>query len=454
MCRVPRRAVVRRQRRASCFSYRLLFCVLVAFVGAFAAVNFAAAATFAEDIPGATAAREALALVGRVYAAPERSPALLRNWSRWEENAELDVASWFRQTANGAAAGGPVELHIQVRRNASEAAGSVARPQARPQGVPATAGGTVATSGGPRPQPRSVPAPAVDAVASSGSTPARPRSVPAFAGGTLARSRSVPASVGDTVATYGGKVPLSSVTARLDRCAIVGTAKALVGRRLGPEIDRHDTVIRVNRLPSPRFFADFGRKTDVYFVQLMALHDCKRFKDMFLGSAPDQTCEFRGARPCSYGTLVFKPESWDPRESKKNRAPFPRFEPNCSLVCDAPGLVCGEEEWHLHTAVARFPALGRHVPTSGFEAFFTFAPICKSTRLYGFSGSGTADGHLHNEQTHDYNAEHDVLGRIAQGTLADSQWERNAQMPTGVSAWLRQCLTERARAGNLSVASA
>merc|ERR1711920_714104 len=48
-------------------------------------------------------------------------------------------------------------------------------------------------------------------------------------------------------------------------CALVGASSNLLSQRLGAEIDRHDTVIRINRMPTEKYFADFGQRTDVYF---------------------------------------------------------------------------------------------------------------------------------------------------------------------------------------------
>merc|ERR1719215_2584345 len=52
-----------------------------------------------------------------------------------------------------------------------------------------------------------------------------------------------------------------------DRCAIVGGASTLEGRGKGAEIDAHDTVIRVNRIPTTQFQEDFGLRTDVLFAR-------------------------------------------------------------------------------------------------------------------------------------------------------------------------------------------
>merc|ERR1740121_2082361 len=57
-----------------------------------------------------------------------------------------------------------------------------------------------------------------------------------------------------------------SLDASFDTCALVGSSTNLVDGELGKEIDKHDLVVRVNRLPIARYFRDFGQKTDVFFA--------------------------------------------------------------------------------------------------------------------------------------------------------------------------------------------
>eukprot|EP00971_Amphidinium_carterae_P063835 1263638-Amphidinium_carterae.1 len=52
---------------------------------------------------------------------------------------------------------------------------------------------------------------------------------------------------------------------RLGRCAVVGSGNAMLGSGYGEEVDAHDTVVRVNRLPTESFFGDFGQRTSILF---------------------------------------------------------------------------------------------------------------------------------------------------------------------------------------------
>ena len=74
-------------------------------------------------------------------------------------------------------------------------------------------------------------------------------------------------------------VPVEEVLTRLSgrpfdeslgSCALVGGSSILEGSRQGPRIEAQDTVIRVNRLPHPRHFGDVGKRTDIYFVNLLS----------------------------------------------------------------------------------------------------------------------------------------------------------------------------------------
>ncbi|CAK0872648.1 unnamed protein product, partial [Prorocentrum cordatum] len=87
----------------------------------------------------------------------------------------------------------------------------------------------------------------------------------------------------DVVSNYTGDddtLPLP-----MKRCALVGGSSILHDRGLGPEIDAHDTVIRVNRLPTPAFFADWGRRTDIYFAEPDFFRYSLQTKQMGLRSA-------------------------------------------------------------------------------------------------------------------------------------------------------------------------
>eukprot|EP00746_Dinoflagellata_sp_MGD_P154537 gnl/MRDRNA2_/MRDRNA2_84870_c2_seq1.p1 gnl/MRDRNA2_/MRDRNA2_84870_c2~~gnl/MRDRNA2_/MRDRNA2_84870_c2_seq1.p1 ORF type:complete len:365 (+),score=40.38 gnl/MRDRNA2_/MRDRNA2_84870_c2_seq1:342-1436(+) len=285
-------------------------------------------------------------------------------------------------------------------------------------------------------------------------------------------------SVSDVLTTLWGKERINSIPVHLKRCALVGSSNYLVGRRLGREIDDHDIVIRVNRLPTPTFIEDFGNKTDVYFSEVTRFRSCAGFMDNFLSFSGKQSprtdwCNFTGKQPCRYKVFILKGSDFRMPEV------FPGDEPGCKLVCSAPDLVCGEQATEIFQVVTWLPRL-KQIPTSGLQAFFTFAPICSSMRLYGFGGEGTADHHFSNTKTHNYDLEHEILHRIINASFSDSDWERwhsteqvmrnrllnlpatsrrrlpeptvqNWPKPDGISKWLRWHLVEHARHGALSI---
>ena len=258
-------------------------------------------------------------------------------------------------------------------------------------------------------------------------------------------------SVPDAVVGFAGRGRLPSLPARLDRCALVGSGSALLGSRLGPEIDSHDTVIRVNRLPSPRLYPDFGKRTDILMAEVMLLQDCSSYRDAYLGQDQETSCPFQGQQRCQYTSIIFR--------GLAARERFPRKDPGCIPKCNAPpGPACGEMAPDVRHAVQRFPAIGSHLPSAGFESFWTMAPLCNSIRLYGFGGGANADGHFMNQRTHNYSAEHRVLFQVVSGLYPDSGWEPTRGHPNRTDAYVRTFAWFRAHAlrlldaGNLSMA--
>merc|ERR1712061_549714 len=98
---------------------------------------------------------------------------------------------------------------------------------------------------------------------------------------------------------------------------------------------------------------------------------------------------------------------------------FPEGEPDCNVSCTAPGLVCGEQAQELHLTVYLLPFAKHRPPTAGFQAFFTFAPICMSIDLYGFGGLSNVDNHLASTGIHNYTAEHIFFDRLCRGEIRD-----------------------------------
>ena len=240
-------------------------------------------------------------------------------------------------------------------------------------------------------------------------------------------------SARDAVTSFNGTARDVS-RQHLGRCALIGSGIGLRGKRLGNEIDSHDTVIRINRLPAPDMACDLGQRSDVLVARLLSLHDCSTYRTSVLtrptsktsrhglsNAVAATTCHFRGTRSCPYRLLVLVP----PRSAGffLNGRDFPRGDPGCVLRCTAPGLNCAAVPAALVHAAHQLRGLRSNGMrpaqelTAGLLAFLTLAPLCTAVRLYGFGGSGNIDGHLLNEQLHSYAAEHALLYNLSGGIV-------------------------------------
>eukprot|EP00928_Gymnodinium_smaydae_P092585 TRINITY_DN76485_c0_g1_i1.p1 TRINITY_DN76485_c0_g1~~TRINITY_DN76485_c0_g1_i1.p1 ORF type:complete len:363 (+),score=37.79 TRINITY_DN76485_c0_g1_i1:84-1172(+) len=240
----------------------------------------------------------------------------------------------------------------------------------------------------------------------------------------------------------------------LGRCALIGGGSSLVGRGRGPEIDSYDTVIRVNRIPTELYFADVGRKTDVYFADAHHLFANGSCEYLVMGTGASIPCSLRpetsssaahaAERGCPFQLLVLKGSdvAEKPRPGKLWAEKFPLERPGWRP--ERTRIPVAHQSEGVNGAAYFFPALVRkHLfiwtrrrPTNGLQALLTFAPLCESLSLFGFAGNASADGHGMGG-FHDFDGEHLLLARLAAGTLRDDEWLLDHEAPTGVSRWLR-----------------
>jgi len=233
---------------------------------------------------------------------------------------------------------------------------------------------------------------------------------------------------GDGVYTMLGGGEMSTAVG-FGRCALVGSSDKMVGQGVGADIDGHDTVIRVNRIPVPEFAQDFGLRTDVLFTGAVAdsveQYSQAGIKFKFLGGAMG-SCAYSGG--CPFTALLLK--GADARECKmdfEGRYPpsLPGWRPSSSSVS-----VAHQDEainrlgyWMLqHKGYLPQYTHRRLIrPTNGFQAFLTAGLLCESVDVYGFSGStGTADGHEVNLDIHNMTREHELMAWAAKRTLDDN----------------------------------
>lgn len=241
-----------------------------------------------------------------------------------------------------------------------------------------------------------------------------------------------------------------------DRCALVGSSLELVGKGLGPEIDGHTTVIRVNRLPTRAYHSDFGKNTDVYFIQ----HKHARrdyFLGVLMGDGANIPCEYRGrGGRCSVGSVVMGADiDWATYKSYVHEPSSFKWEDR--FLSDLKGsqlnvssrFPVGFQVAAIAMASHIFNAFWGKEPTSGFHAFLLFTPICRSLRLYGFSGGETADQHEMWEG-HPLSQEHGVIDRLVRGAICDSELRTGAVRGTPAFRWLRDNLPVFSSAGRVT----
>mmetsp|Transcript_59288 Transcript_59288/g.165525 ORF Transcript_59288/g.165525 Transcript_59288/m.165525 type:complete len:290 (+) Transcript_59288:93-962(+) len=223
--------------------------------------------------------------------------------------------------------------------------------------------------------------------------------------------------------------------ADLGDCALVGSSAVLSGSGRGADIDRHETVIRVNRLPILEYFEDFGSKTDVIVLnEKLSTHG----QVEYLGGAR-RSCvpKHVDAEPvCNVTAVVLK------GRGVSARAKWARS-----------GLRVGMMMPLQRDVASAMPAMDKILPSAGFLAFLTVAPLCSSLTLYGFGGSsGTADGHIVGEfgAHHDFETENSILDRIVAGVMRPSDWDSNDKaMPSDQHLLFRRLM--EAKVGRMSI---
>jgi len=257
-----------------------------------------------------------------------------------------------------------------------------------------------------------------------------------------------------SVVMLDGQFPLN-----LGRCALVGGGDGMVGRKRGAEIDRLDTVIRVNRVPMKQHYEDFGRRTDVYFADAHHFHPDGKYEYMVIGDGGTHPCNYSRANDaklrCPFSALVLK-GSDSPEKGKLWAERFPEESPGWRP--SGSKLPIGHQSEGVNVAAYLFAPLyhnyllvwTRKRPTNGFHALLTFAPLCSSLRLYGYDGLGTADGHVIG-RSHDLETEHLMLKQMVAGQLPGAEWQIGRNAPTGASLWLRGRFTALSTQGGLII---
>ena len=201
------------------------------------------------------------------------------------------------------------------------------------------------------------------------------------------------------------------------RCALVGSGECLANRSLGADIDAHDVVIRVNRLPvvitlssgdpkeskQQREAQDLGRRTDVLFsydglqhidkgfLLALGLHFGPAHRRVHVDSSSAANCSFvegaaREGPPCPFrayaATRCYNGRGW---RNMPFRPPQLHAPPALGCLRDA---VADATQGASLAAQNPWPSRGGapYVPTTGLVAVLAFSRACSVLDLFGFSG--------------------------------------------------------------------
>mmetsp|Transcript_25860 Transcript_25860/g.63646 ORF Transcript_25860/g.63646 Transcript_25860/m.63646 type:complete len:473 (+) Transcript_25860:201-1619(+) len=156
--------------------------------------------------------------------------------------------------------------------------------------------------------------------------------------------------------TMNFTVPLSSRrAAALLSCALVGSGSELLGSGLGPTIDQHDVVVRLNRAPVQGFERDVGSFTTLRYTNNLN----EGFREFINSEAVISSKWCSSGPPCDRKNIIQR------LGGKKVHGLNPAF-----------------------VAYARrdtFAAEVGHNPSSGFVATLLLLHLCHSVSILGFS---------------------------------------------------------------------
>merc|ERR1711972_1083906 len=177
----------------------------------------------------------------------------------------------------------------------------------------------------------------------------------------------------------------------------------------------------INRMPTAKYFADFGQRTDLFFC-----HDKNVGKSGFSIQFMDGEWRQCGAAPnrtiCSPATHFVWLNLWNDEWIEKYRTLLKKNSETLfvgatklKVGCLANLLLNGRLK-----APPKWEGTSWRWQSAGFGAFLTFGYLCKSLRLYGFGGLENADAHgeiAWATERHNYTREHEMMRKLISGSL-------------------------------------
>ena len=193
---------------------------------------------------------------------------------------------------------------------------------------------------------------------------------------------------------------------RRHTCAVVGSSAWLNGSKLGPQIDGHDVVLRINRAPArgSAYEADVGRRTSIRVLDPVSKYD---FDPRVLEEDSERLL-FTLSHPFTFDRLAshvlqagaelppWNFSGWSPRPSAIPRLPTYAAQRPLRINASRAAAVINPELYLWALLIAHGGAWGdrreRAIrPTTGFISVMVALHLCERTNLFGFSwGSGDA----------------------------------------------------------------
>jgi len=173
-------------------------------------------------------------------------------------------------------------------------------------------------------------------------------------------------------------------------------------------------------VPSSEFFEDMGRRTDVYFKNLLSDFKDEKTKVWYMdakgpaGKRIEQHgwCVHASKEGCPFATVLYEGASENHRK---------KFKWDTRRKWALPYAYQTDDLHRVEHALSVFGP-EQKVPSAGFKAFLTCAMLCDSIYLYGFAGTDALDGHFLAHSRHVLAEEHSFLDRASHGESLDADF--------------------------------
>ncbi|XP_063633515.1 beta-galactoside alpha-2,6-sialyltransferase 2 [Cydia splendana] len=181
---------------------------------------------------------------------------------------------------------------------------------------------------------------------------------------------------------------------RYSKCAVVSSAGALLGSRLGRFIDSHDMVVRFNNAPTENYTEDVGSKTTFRIVnsQVVAKTEYNFLEDPLY---------------CNISILIWDPANYSSNLDDWYRSPdYPLFlvyKRFLELNPDADVHILNPQVlWEIWTLLQRSAPsrIRKNPPSSGFIGIWFALHRCANVRVFEYVPSSRATTRCHYYSAH------------------------------------------------------